>query len=224
MKMNWIHAIQRFGAVLMVLGYFTGNALPQDKTEKPGKGAALLAADHGTSGERGVNPVQKAASNDPKYLIVPGDEVNVNVWEDSNLTRTVSVRPDGNISLPLLDDVQASGLTPMQLGAEIASRLKKFVSDPQVTIIMTRTTDQRIFILGEVLRTGAYPLLPKMTVLEAISSAGGFTAFAKQKKVHVLRTEDGRHLRLPFNYKDVIKGLHPEQNILLRAGDTVVVP
>jgi polysaccharide export outer membrane protein len=218
--------MSKFASVSIVVALLAapGGALAQEKGAKPRKDAAFVAAKDGNGSGNAIEPVAKRATSDPKYVIVAGDEVGVNVWGDNNLSRTVSVRPDGNISLPLLDDVQASGLTPMQLGAEIKSRLKAFVSDPQVTIIMSRTTDQRIFILGEVPRTGAYPLLPKMTVLEAISSAGGFTVFAKQRKVHVLRTEDGKQVRLPFNYKDVIKGVHAEQNIPLRAGDTIIVP
>jgi polysaccharide export outer membrane protein len=224
--MDGRQTMSKFASVCIVAALLAapGATLAQDKGAKPREDAPFVASKEGNSSGTPVEPIAKPVPSDPKYVIVAGDEVIVNVWGDSNLSRTVSVRPDGNISLPLLDDIKASGLTPMQLGAEIASRLKKFVSDAQVTIIMSRTTDQRIFILGEVPRTGAYPLLPKMTVLEAISSAGGFTAFAKQKKVHVLRTEDGKQVRLPFNYKDVIKGTHPEQNILLRAGDTIIVP
>ena len=134
------------------------------------------------------------------------------------------VRPDGKISLPLLNDVKAAGLTPAQLAAEITESLKKYVTSPQVTVIVTTINSQRVYILGEVTRPGAFPLLPGMSVLQALSSAGGFTQFAKVKNIFVRRIEDGRESKYPFNYKDVVNGKRPEQDILLKAGDTIVVP
>jgi polysaccharide biosynthesis/export protein len=115
-------------------------------------------------------------------------------------------------------------LTPMQLAADITTKLKKFIDSPQVTVIMTRVNSQRIFILGEVACAGAYPLLPNMTILAALSSAGGLTPFAKQSKVHILRVENGKQIIIPFNYKDVVAGRHPEENVALKGGDTIVVP
>ena len=134
------------------------------------------------------------------------------------------VRPDGKISLPLLNDVQADGLTPLQLAANITDGLKKFVTNPQVTVIVTTINSQRIYIIGEVTRAGAYPLLPNMTVLQALSSGGGFTQFAKLSKIYVLRVDHGKQEKLPFNYKDVLSGKSADQNILLKAGDSIVVP
>jgi polysaccharide export outer membrane protein len=146
------------------------------------------------------------------------------VWKEPELTRAVPVRPDGKISLPLLNDVQAAGRTPLQLAADITTGLKKFVTDPQVTVIVSTINSQRVYILGEVARAGAYPLLPNMTVLQALSSGGGFTQFAKLKNIYVLRVEDGKQVKHPFNYKDVIAGKAADQNIVLKAGDTIVVP
>jgi polysaccharide biosynthesis/export protein len=166
----------------------------------------------------------RPATQDPKYVIGAQDVLDISVWKEPDLTRTVPVRPDGKISLPLLDDVQAAGLTPMQLGAEITKRLKKFVDDPQVTVLVTQINSERIYILGEVNRAGAFPLLPGMNVLEALSSAGGFTIFANTKKIYVMRKVDGKQEKYPFNYKDVIHGKAPEENIVLRPGDTIVVP
>jgi polysaccharide export outer membrane protein len=134
------------------------------------------------------------------------------------------VRPDGKISLPLLNDVQAAGLTPSQLAAQLTESLKKFVANPQVTVIVTTINSQRVYIMGEVIRAGAYPLLPGMTVLQGLSSAGGFTQFANLKKIYVLRQENGKQVKLPFNYKEVVGGKNPDQNITLKAGDTIVVP
>jgi polysaccharide export outer membrane protein len=167
---------------------------------------------------------KKPATDDPNYVIGPQDVLEVSVWKEPELTRSVPVRPDGKISMPLLNDVQAAGLTPLQLAADITSNLKKFVTNPQVTVIVATINSQRIYILGEVTRAGAYPLLPNMTVLQALSSGGGFTQFANTKKIYVLRVENGKQEKHPFNYKDVIHGNAPDQNIVLKAGDTIVVP
>jgi polysaccharide biosynthesis/export protein len=176
----------------------------------------LAANTHPTTG-----PV---AAEDPNYVIGPQDVVDISVWKEPDLTRTIPVRPDGKISMPLLNDVQAAGLTPQQLGAQITAGLRKFVNEPQVTVIVAQINSQRIYILGEVNRAGAYPLLPQMTILQALSSAGGFTIFANLKGIYLLRTDAGKQQKFPFNYKDALSGKHVEQNIPLKAGDTIVVP
>ena len=142
----------------------------------------------------GDGAAAKAASGDAKYVIGPQDMLDINVWKEAELSRVVPVRPDGRISLPLLNDVQAAGLTPGQLAAQITEGLKKFITNPQVTVIVTQINSQRVYILGEVVRPGAYPMLPGMTVLQALSSAGGFTMFANTKKVYVVR-QTGGHRR-----------------------------
>jgi polysaccharide export outer membrane protein len=126
--------------------------------------------------------------------------------------------------LPLLNDVPAAGQTPTQLAARVTESLKRYVSDPQVAVIVTATNSQRIYLLGEVTRAGAYPLLPGMTVLQALSSAGGLTQYAHTQKIYVLRQGDSGQTKLPFNYKDVLKGKNPEQNLVLKLGDTIVIP
>ena len=166
----------------------------------------------------------KPATQDPNYIIGPQDVLDINVWREQELTRAVPVRPDGKISLPLLNDVQAAGLTPMQLSQRITEGLKKFVADPQVTVLVTEINSQRIYILGEVNHPGAFAMLPGMNMLEALSSAGGFTMFAHVKKIYLLRKVNGTQEKYMFNYKDVIHGKTPEQNLVLKAGDTIVVP
>jgi polysaccharide export outer membrane protein len=166
----------------------------------------------------------KPATDDPNYMIGAQDVLDISVWKEPEVSRTVPVRPDGKISLPLLNDVQAAGLTPSQLAAQLTESLKKFVANPQVTVIVTTINSQRVYIMGEVIRAGAYPLLPGMTVLQGLSSAGGFTQFANLKKIYVLRQENGKQVKLPFNYKEVVGGKNPDQNITLKAGDTIVVP
>jgi polysaccharide export outer membrane protein len=165
-----------------------------------------------------------SATADPNYMIGAQDVLDVDVWKETELTRSVPVRPDGKISLPLLNDVQAAGLTPAQLSEELTTAFKKFITNPQVTVIVTQINSQRVYILGEMTRPGAYPLLPGMTVLQALSSAGGFTPFASMKKIYVLRGEGSKQEKFPFNYKEVVKGKNAEQNIVLKAGDQIVVP
>jgi len=162
-------------------------------------------------------------SQPAEYVIGADDSLHVAVWKEPDLSATLPVRPDGKISLPLLNDVQAAGLTPMQLAASITERLKKYIADPRVTVVITAMNSRRIFVTGEVTHTGAMPLLPHMTMLQALSSAG-FTQFANLKGIYLLRIENGQQVKLPFNYKAVVKGKHPEENIQLQPGDTVVVP
>jgi polysaccharide biosynthesis/export protein len=157
------------------------------------------------------------------YVIGADDTLHVAVWKEPDLTATLPVRPDGKISLPLLNDVAAAGMTPMQLAASITEKLKKYIADPRVTVVVTAMNSRRVFVTGEVAHPGAMPLLPNMTVLQALSNAG-FTQFANLKKIYLLRNENGKQVKLPFNYKDVVKGDHPEQNIKLIPGDTIVVP
>jgi polysaccharide biosynthesis/export protein len=158
------------------------------------------------------------------YIIGADDTLHITVWKEPDMSVTLPVRPDGKISIPLLDDVQAAGMTPMQLATSIKDKLKKYIADPRVTVVVTAMTSQRIYVLGEVLHTGPMPLLPHMTVLQALSSAG-FTQFANLKAIYLLRVqENGQQTKLPFNYKDAIKGRGTQQNIVLKPGDTIVVP
>jgi polysaccharide biosynthesis/export protein len=159
-----------------------------------------------------------------EYKIGPQDVLRIDVWKEAELTRTVPVRPDGKISLPLLNDVQAAGLTPAQLSNVISEGLKKFINSPQVTVTVNEINSRRVYVTGEVAHAGAFPLLPNMTVLQALSSSGGFTQFAKTKAIYVLRLEDGKQVKHPFNYKEVLAGRKQEENIALQPGDVIVVP
>jgi len=166
---------------------------------------------------------QTPATNDPNYVIGPQDVLDVSVWKEPGVSRVVPVRPDGKISLPLLNDVQAAGLSPSQLSAELTERLKKYIETPQVTVIVTQINSQRVYIAGQVARPGAYPLLPGMTFLQALSTAGGFGQFANQKKILLLRNVDGKQTKTYINYKEIINGSKPEENVVLKAGDQIVV-
>ncbi|HZQ66961.1 MAG TPA: polysaccharide biosynthesis/export family protein [Terriglobales bacterium] len=163
--------------------------------------------------------------HDDGFIIGTDDVLAVNVWKEPDISRAVPVRSDGKISLPLVGEVQAGGQTPKQLEIAIASKLQSYISEPDVTVIVQEIKSQRFNVLGQVTRPGSYQLTNAMTVLDAIALSGGFRDFAKQKSVYVLRPKpDGTQVRLAFNYKDVIKGRNPEQNIRLEPRDTVVVP
>ena len=159
------------------------------------------------------------------YVIGAEDVIAVYVWKEPDMSKSVPVRPDGMISLPLAGEIKAAGYTPVQLQDVLAEAIKKYVSDPQVTVVVEKIASLSFNIVGEVNRPGYFPLTRRMTVLDAIAMAGGFKDFAKTKKVYVLRTAaNGSEQRLPFNYKQVIKGENPQQNIELQPRDTIVVP
>lgn len=163
-----------------------------------------------------------ASQGGSEYVIGPEDVLHVSVWKEADLSATLPVRPDGKISLPLLNDVQAAGMTPQQLSESLTVKLKKYIADPRVTVVVTAINSKRIYVNGEVLHSGPMPMLPNMTVLQALSSAG-LNQFAKTKGIYVLRIENGKQQKLPVNYRKLIKG-DIEQNYLLQTGDTIVVP
>ena len=164
-------------------------------------------------------------AHDESFQIGADDVLAVNVWKEPEISRSVPVRSDGKISLPLVGEVQASGQTPKQLEAEISKKLASYISEPEVTVIVQQIKSQRFNILGQVTRPGSYPLSNPTTILDAIALAGGFRDFAKQKSIYVLRAgADGTTSRIPFNYKDVIRGKNPAQNVKLEPRDTVYVP
>jgi polysaccharide biosynthesis/export protein len=163
------------------------------------------------------------AMADQTYKIGPQDIVQIDVWKEPEITRTIPVRPDGKISLPLLNDVQAAGLTAMELANSIRGGLTKYLTNPQVTVTVTQINSLRVFLTGEFTRTGAVTLLPNMTALQAVASSG-FTQFARPNGIYVLRVENGRQVKYPFHYKDVVKGKKAEENILLKPGDVIVCP
>jgi len=159
----------------------------------------------------------------PDYRIGADDVLKISVWKEPDLSETLPVRVDGKISMPLLNDVAAAGLTPTQLAALLTERLKKFVADPRVTVIVTAMNSQKVYVTGEVTHTGSMALTPNMTVLQALASAG-FTQFADTKKIYILRIENGQQRKIPVNYKKLVRGDALDQNIVLKPGDTIVVP
>jgi polysaccharide export outer membrane protein len=160
---------------------------------------------------------------DNTYIIGSNDVLAVTVWKDTTLSGSVLVRPDGMISIPLVGDVRAAGLTPLHLANEIALKLKKYVQDPNVSVVVTAIHSKVVYMIGEVTRPGPVDLAPRMTLLEAISSAGGLTEFANRKKIYILRDNEGKREKIPVHYKEALQG-NRDLDLALKPGDTIVVP
>jgi polysaccharide export outer membrane protein len=156
------------------------------------------------------------------FVIGPDDVLSIIFWRDKEMSTQVTVRPDGKISLPLLNEVQAAGLTPADLRAQVAAESKRFFENPSVTVVVNQINSRKVFITGQVVKPGPYALTTPTTVLQLISMAGGLKDFADGKNIMILRPENGRTTSYPFNYKEI--GKHLRQNIELKPGDTVVVP
>jgi polysaccharide biosynthesis/export protein len=166
-----------------------------------------------------------AKPHDNSFVIGATDVLAINVWKEPDISRSVPVRSDGKISLPLAGELQAAGLTPLTLEHDIASKLQNYISEPEVTVIVQQINSQKFNVLGEVAHPGSFPLSSSSTVLDAIALAGGFRDFAKRKSIYVLRQNpNGTQSRLPFNYKDVVKGKNSAENVKLQVNDTIVVP
>lgn len=196
----------RFLCIVAVALLAMGTIAAQDKSGVPAEAAKPTAG--------GV---------DPNYVIGAEDVLSISVWKEPDLTRNVPVRPDGKISLPLIDEVKAAGLTPKQLEKELTTRFAHYIAAPQVSVIVSDIRSQTFSIVGEVNRSGSFQLKQKTTMLEALASAGGFKDFAKTKKIYVLRTNaDGTKTRMPFNYDKALKGEVPSFDV--QAHDTIVVP
>jgi polysaccharide export outer membrane protein len=170
-------------------------------------------------------PEFEAAPKEGVYIIGTADRLRIDVWQNEKLTlMEVPVRPDGKITVPLIDDVQAAGLTPDELKASIAEKLTEYVQTPTVTVVVLAPLSKRAYVLGEVRNAGPIGLGSEMSVLDAITAAGGFTPFANKSRVRVLRRIDGKELDYRFDYEAFVDGKAPGTNILLHPGDTVLVP
>ena len=220
---NSVTVLVLVACVLFLLSpaWATGEA---DKKTAPKSGNGSVSG-NGTTIPTQSNPVPQARPSKDDYVIGPEDVLAINVWKEPEISRSVPVRPDGKISLPLVGDLPASGLTTDKLRDNIAAKLKEYISNPEVIVIVQEVKSRSFNIVGKVGKPGSYDMAKPMTVLDAIAVAGGFQDFAKTGKVYVLRREaDGSRKMLPFNYKLVIKGRGLEQNVELQPGDTIVVP
>src|SRR5579864_4181608 len=214
-KAKWLVVIPAIAAIVFSAG-------AQDT-----KTTSATAADSNSSA-KAAQPENRASVSmvDSKsYVIGDNDVLEIDVWKEKEISRTIPVRPDGKISLPLVGEIQASGMTPMQLQDDLTKRLKAYIENPEVTVIVSDPRSHQFNVVGEVLRPGSYPLMQTMTVLDAIAQSGGFKDFAKETKVYVLREMPGGiRVRIPFNYKRVIQGRYLQENVALKPGDTIVVP
>jgi polysaccharide export outer membrane protein len=166
----------------------------------------------------------QAAVDKERYVIGPEDVLYIHVWKEDALSRSVPVRMDGNISLPLIHEIKAAGLTPLQLETAITERLKGFYENPNVSVIVMESNSFKVYISGEVMKPGVYKLREETTILQMIPMAGGFTDWAKQRKILIIRKENGKEKRFTVDYKKAMKGDDPNSNVVLKPGDTIIVP
>jgi polysaccharide biosynthesis/export protein len=180
---------------------------------------SMPAAAAAAAAPRATDPVVP-----PGYLIGTDDLLSIVYWKDKDMSADAKVRPDGRIALPLINEVQAAGLTPEQLQKKLTEESRKYMEDANITVVVREINSRRVFITGQVNKPGPYPLTAATTVLQLISLAGGLQEYANAKKILIMRKENGKQVGLAFNYKDVSSGKNLAQNIELKPGDTVVVP
>jgi polysaccharide export outer membrane protein len=184
----------------------------------------VIAAGPAFSQDKAVQGLS-ARPQSTEYRIGGGDVLEIATWKEQELTRRdVLVRVDGKISFPLLGDIAAAGMTPVELTETIQKGLTKYVTAPVVTVTVTNPGSQRVYVLGEVVRTGEYPLTKNLTVLQAFALAGGFTQWASKDEIILLRKDGPKEKIFKINYKDIVKGRDVENNLILQANDTIVVP
>ncbi len=183
------------------------------------------AQDKASADQRSAPAVSGPAAPalDNTYVIGASDEITVSVFKEPTLSSSLLVRPDGMISVPLLGDVLAAGKTPMQLASEITEAFKKYIQDPNVTVILNQMNSKRIYLIGQVGKAGPLDMTPGMTLLQAIATAGGLSEFANTKKIYILRSEGGQQKKIPVYYKQALRG-DLSLNLSLKPGDTIVVP
>jgi polysaccharide biosynthesis/export protein len=221
---KYLSSITRLGIALVGLMATTLYASAQDQT-KPQQQQPTTQPPKETTpnpGTPGTAPVAVAVPAD--YVIGPDDVLSVLFWRNQEISGDVAVRPDGLISLPVLNEVHAAGLTPEQLRQKLMQQASKYFEEPNVTIVVKAINSRKVYITGMIGKPGPYSLSGAMTVVQLIAMAGGLHEFADAKNISVLRTENGRQVRIPFNYKDIQRGRNLKQNILLKPGDTVIVP
>jgi len=182
-----------------------------------------------TSGAEATEPETTrsvAALDGPaEYPVGPGDVLTISVWKEPDVSGDVVVRPDGKISLPLINDLHVGDMSPIAIMHQIAKRLRPYINNPLVTVTVKEINSKVVYVIGEVRRPGQYPFFRPTTVLQILTQAGGLSEFAKKKSIYILRqSDDGLQEKLPFNYEDVVNGRNTQQNISMNAGDTVVVP
>jgi polysaccharide export outer membrane protein len=219
-KVHGVHRVHKVRSVLGCLVLVLGASTVSAQTQQPKPAAqSLPPAAAAAAAPRATDPVLPAG-----YLIGTDDVLSIVFWKDKDMSADAQVRPDGRIALPLINEVQAAGLTPEQLREKIVEESKKYMEDASVTVVVRQINSRKAFITGEVYKPGTYPLTSPTTVMQLIAMAGGLREYADSKKIVIMRTENGQPVSLKFNYRDVIEGKNLHQNIQLKPGDTVVVP
>lgn len=184
----------------------------------------LVLAHPATSFAQGRQAAAPAAPVDQGYTVQPGDVLEISVWKEPDLQREVIVRPDGAFSFPLADEINAVGKTVVQIRAELTERLTRFIPDLVATVMVKEIEGNKIYVIGQVNKPGTFVMNPNVDIVQALSLAGGTTPFASLNSIRILRREAGKQVALNFNYDDVSKGRNLDQNVVLRAGDVVLVP
>jgi polysaccharide biosynthesis/export protein len=211
-----MHVNTKIAVVALVFAVAAGIQAQQATPTKPNGGA-------GAKPPAGVT-IPAGVPTPGDYVIGPDDMLTIVFWREKDMSGDVSVRPDGKISLPLLNDVQASGLTPDQLRVQLTEAAAKFIEEPTVTVVVKQINSRKVFVTGQVSKPGPYPLMGPTTVLQMISMAGGLLEYADSKNILIMRTENGHALSFRFNYREVTKRRNIRQNIELKPGDTIIVP
>ena len=208
---------KNIASLVLVLGLGASLSAQGQKPNVPAQSVPATAA--AVAAPRATDPVLP-----PGYIIGTDDVLSIVYWKDKDMSADAKVRPDGRIALPLINEVQAAGLTPEQLHKTLTEESKKYMEDANITVVVREINSRKAFITGEVNKPGPYPLTAPTTVMQLISMAGGLRDYADAKKIMIMRNENGRQISLAFNYKDVASGKKLQQNIDLKPGDTVVVP
>jgi polysaccharide export outer membrane protein len=233
MKGNTIAAIVTLALIMMLTGPSifaqdkqpvapqpTGVQAAPPATAKPDKPAAAKPQDT-------IQKIQSkaaVAADSDSYIIGPEDVLYIYVWKEDNLSRSVPVRMDGMISIPLVDDIKAAGMTPLQLKELLLAKLREYVETPDVTVIVTEANSYRVFVQGEVKTPGVYKLRSETTLVQLIIMAGGFTDWANQKKITIMRKEGGKDSRIVVNYKKIVDGDEGAKDVILKSGDIIIIP
>lgn len=218
---------QYFSLFLITLALSLG--LPSGAQQVDSKAKLVPATDSketapATPESKPESDVKPGPELKPDYVVGEGDALHIDVWQEPEVSQNVVVRPDGKVSLPLVNEIKVSGMTPLEIQGLVAEKLRVFVNQPKVTVTVIEVHSRKAFITGEVAHPGEYPLNTQVTVLQLIAQAGGFTPFAKTENIMILRVSEGKEQRLKFKYKEVLRGKNTDQNIALQPGDTVVVP
>ena len=215
MKCRRVKVLIGLLGLFLVSGFVFGPGLTKPQAQKK------------DSADKAASQRQAAAADgnlDNEFRVGPGDQILITVWKEPEVSGSVVIRPDGKISMPLVNDVLVNGMTPMQVQSLLAEKLEPYIKSANVTVTVQTIRSKKVYVIGQVGRAGSYDITQPTTVLQLLTEAGGPQQFAKQKSIYVLRNEGGKQQKFKFNYKEVINGKKIEQNIIVQPGDTIVVP